>query len=130
MRYLSRMGRLQEKEPKDSESRDQDRRVEKAGLFQEKHEMKQFKKLYSELCDEDPTLSSGVEAELETLRIQEQLRLARQQAGLTQLQVAERMQVNRSFISRLENHPQNITLGTLNRYAKAVGMHCEIGLHP
>ena len=91
--------------------------------------MKRFKKLYSELCDEDPTLSSGVEAELETLRIQEQLRLARQQAGLTQLQVAERMQVNRSFISRLENHPQNITLGTLNRYAKAVGMHCDIALH-
>jgi transcriptional regulator with XRE-family HTH domain len=45
------------------------------------------------------------------------------------VQVAERMQVNRSFISRLENHPQNITLGTLNRYAKAVGMHCDIALH-
>lgn len=91
--------------------------------------MKTFNSLYKEWCDEDPGLNNRVEADLETLRVQEKLRLAREKAGLTQDQVARRMHVNRSFVSRVETQSGNITLGTLERYARAVGLRCEIRLH-
>jgi transcriptional regulator with XRE-family HTH domain len=38
------------------------------------------------------------------------------------------MNVNRSYISRLETNPENLKLGTLARYAQAVGMHLDIAL--
>ncbi len=91
--------------------------------------MKTFNALYKEWCDEDPGFHEAVEEERQILRVQEKLRLAREKAGLTQDQVARRMHVNRSFVSRVENQSGNITLGTLDRYARAVGLRCEIRLH-
>ena len=90
--------------------------------------MKTFNAYYKEECNKDPELHQRVEAELETLRVQEKLRNARAKTGLTQAQVADRMHVNRSFVSRLENQPGNITLSTLDRYARAIGLHFEIRL--
>ena len=88
-----------------------------------------FKEFYAEACAEDLTLDVEVNELVEELRLQAKLHEARKAAGLTQKQVAERMNVNRSFVSKLENHPQNMKLSTFQRYAKAVGMHAEIALH-
>ena len=90
---------------------------------------KPWGELRDEMYAEDPCMKSRVNVLVEELRIQTQLHEARKAAGLTQGQVAERMNVNRSYISRLETHPENIKLGTLTRYAQAVGMHVDIALH-
>ncbi len=91
--------------------------------------MREFDAYYKEECAKDPGLHERVEAELDTLRIQEKLRQAREKCGLTQEQVARRMNVNRTFVSRLETQSGNMTLSTLERYAHAVGLRCEINLH-
>jgi len=90
---------------------------------------KPWKELRGELYAEDPEMEARVRQGVEELRIRAKLYAARKEAGLTQDQVAERMQVNRSYVSRLENHPENMKLATLNKYAHAVGMQVEIALH-
>lgn len=56
------------------------------------------------------------------------LRQARESAGLTQEQIAERIGTKKSVISRIENHADNVTLTTLKLYAKAVGRGLHIRL--
>jgi transcriptional regulator with XRE-family HTH domain len=46
---------------------------------------------------------------------------AREQAGLTQEQLATRMHAKESAISRIENHAENIGSATLEKYAAALG---------
>ncbi len=90
---------------------------------------KPWGELREELYGENPGMEQDVSVLVEELRIQAQLHEARKAAGLTQGQVAERMKVNRSYVSRLETHPENIKIGTLSRYAQAVGMRVNIALH-
>jgi HTH-type transcriptional regulator/antitoxin HipB len=56
------------------------------------------------------------------------LRQAREAAGLTQDEVAQRLQTKKSVISRIENHADDIRLSTLSRYAQAVGTNLHIRL--
>ena len=58
------------------------------------------------------------------------LRLAREDAGLTQAQLAERLGTKKSAISRIENHAGDIRLSTLRRYARAVGLAISVELKP
>ena len=90
---------------------------------------KPWNELRDEWYAEDPGMEARVRAGVEQLRLAAKLHEARKKAGLTQEQVAERMQVNRAYVSRLENHPENIKLATLSKYAMAVGMRVEIALH-
>ena len=54
-----------------------------------------------------------LERELEALRICFKLRTAREQQALTQEEVARRINKKRTFISKVENDGENITLKTL-----------------
>ena len=56
------------------------------------------------------------------------LRQAREEAGLTQEEVARRLHTKKSAISRIENHAEDVRLSTLRRYAEAVGAHLQIQL--
>ena len=47
---------------------------------------------------------------------------ARKQAGLTQKQLAARLRVPQSQISRIEKHPERSTVKTMKRIAKALGI--------
>ena len=49
------------------------------------------------------------------------LKQARVESGLTQEDIAKKMQTKKSAISRIENHAENIKLSTLKRFAQAVG---------
>jgi DNA-binding XRE family transcriptional regulator len=81
---------------------------------------RKFVEAYTELRDE-------FEALAELLR-------ARQQAGMTQAQVAATMGVAQSSVARLESaagrRTQTPSLATLRRYADAVGCELRIRLAP
>ena len=49
------------------------------------------------------------------------LRQAREDAGLTQEEVARKLKTRKSAISRIENHAEDTRLSTLGKYAKAIG---------
>lgn len=55
---------------------------------------------------------------------------ARTAAGLTQQQVAERMQTTQPAIARLESGGRVPSTRTLQRYAKAIGHRLRISLEP
>ncbi len=56
------------------------------------------------------------------------LRQARESAGLTQEEVARRLRTQKSAISRIENHADDVRLSTIRRYADAVGANFQIRL--
>jgi transcriptional regulator with XRE-family HTH domain len=58
------------------------------------------------------------------------LRQAREEAELTQEQLAARLETKKSAISRIENHAGDIRLSTLERYAKALGRQLSLELRP
>ena len=87
--------------------------------------MKTLSKYKRDVYKKDPELKELVAEELERLKISEALKSARKAAGMTQKEVAVRMNVNRALISQLEGRPQNVTVSTLVRYAAAVGGHMD-----
>ena len=61
-------------------------------------------------------------------KIGEMLKLARNETGLTQEDVAEAMHTKKSAISRIENHAQDIRLSTLQAFAHIMGKELKIQL--
>jgi DNA-binding XRE family transcriptional regulator len=98
-------------------------------MADKKRQGKPLSELRKEMYAKNPGMEQDVKVLVEELRIQAQLHEARKAAGLTQQEVAERMNVNRSYVSRLETNPENLKLGTLARYAQAVGMQLNVALH-
>ena len=64
------------------------------------------------------------------LGVRLQLRWARQDAGVSQSQLAERVGVSRQQISLLESPDANLTLRTLEKVASALGLAVDIALVP
>src|ERR1700731_1162312 len=56
------------------------------------------------------------------------LRQAREQAGITQADLALRTKTKKSAISRLENHAEDVRLSTIERVAHALGKNLVIQL--
>jgi ribosome-binding protein aMBF1 (putative translation factor) len=55
---------------------------------------------------------------------------AREREGLTQADLAKKLQTNQSNISRIERGSQNLTLGTIEKIANALHRRVEIRLLP
>lgn len=53
----------------------------------------------------------------------ERIAAARKQAGLTQQQLAKRLKVPQSQVSRIERNPDATTVRTLRKIAKALGVN-------
>jgi HTH-type transcriptional regulator/antitoxin HipB len=66
------------------------------------------------------------DAGYEEFKIGVMLRQAREQAGITQEELAARIHTRKSAISRIENHADDIRLSTLRNIAQALGKHLEI----
>jgi HTH-type transcriptional regulator / antitoxin HipB len=78
----------------------------------------------------DPEFAEGLETGYAAFKLGVLLREARESAGLTQAQVAERLGTKKSAISRIENHAADIRLSTLQKYAHAVGCDISLELRP
>ncbi len=54
------------------------------------------------------------------------LKQARQEAGLTQEQLARKLKTKKSAISRIENHAEDIKLSTVEKIVSALGKRLQI----
>ncbi|MDH3348223.1 MAG: helix-turn-helix transcriptional regulator [Desulfobulbaceae bacterium] len=62
----------------------------------------------------------------EQFKIGVMLKIARENAGMTQDQLAKKLHTKKSAISRIENHAEDIKLSTLEKFARALGKKLEI----
>lgn len=56
------------------------------------------------------------------------LKEARERSGLTQEELANRINTTKSVISRMENHSEDIKLSTIEKVAKALGKKIKIAI--
>jgi HTH-type transcriptional regulator / antitoxin HipB len=56
------------------------------------------------------------------------LRALREEAGLTQEELANKMHTQKSAISRIENKSEDIRISTLFKFAAAFGKHVRISI--
>ena len=56
------------------------------------------------------------------------LRKAREEAGLTQEELARRIHTKKTAISRIENHAEDMKLSTLEKFANALGKQLTISV--
>ena len=73
-----------------------------------------------------PKFAKNFDKGYEQFKIGVLLKQARQEAGLTQEQVAKKLNTKKSAISRIETHAKDIRLSTLENFAEAVGKHLRL----
>ena len=76
----------------------------------------------------DAEFSEGFDEGFESFKFGVLLKEARKEAGLTQMDVATKLETQKSAISRIENHSDDVKLSTLERFAAALGKKLEIRL--
>ena len=69
----------------------------------------------------DPEFAKDFDSGYEQFKIGVMLKQAREDAGLTQEELARRLHTKKTAISRIENHAEDIKLSTLERFAEAIG---------
>jgi len=90
--------------------------------------MSDVKRYIHNRAERDPEFAANYEVGYADFKIGVILRQAREAAGLTQDEVAKRLQTKKSAISRIENHADDVRLSTIRRYAEAVGANLQIRL--
>ena len=78
----------------------------------------------------NPEFPALVDAHLERRRLQRALAAKRLELGLTQAEVATRMETSQSAVARLEAAEVDAKMSTLQRYAIAIGFEIEFSLRP
>ena len=76
----------------------------------------------------DPDFAEGYDEGFRSFKIGVLLKQAREEAGLTQNELAKKLNTKKTAISRIENHAEDIRLSTLEKYAKAFGKKLRIEL--
>ena len=76
--------------------------------------------------DGDPAYREAYEAMADEFSVAGAVLGAREQAGLTQKELARRMEAAQSIVARLESGASNTTVKTLQRVAQATGTHLKI----
>ncbi len=72
------------------------------------------------IADDDSDRELGWYAVADEL-IQNRIAAVRQRLGVTQKELARRLEIRQSTVSRMESQDANLTLSTLRRLAKALG---------
>ena len=76
----------------------------------------------------DPEFAEHYDEGYQSFKFGVLLKEARKEAGLSQLEVADKLHTQKSAISRIENHSENVKLSTLEKFATALGKKLEIRL--
>lgn len=89
--------------------------------------MRSFSSMLDEQMD-DPEFATVFEAEIERLSAAVAVSRAREEARLTQEQLAERSGVSRVTINRIERGKLNPSMKTLSRLARAMGKQVRVSI--
>jgi len=76
----------------------------------------------------DPEFAEGYDEGFRNFKIGVLLKQAREEAGLTQDELAKQLNTKKTAISRIENHAEDIRLSTLEKYARAFGKKLRVEL--
>jgi len=76
----------------------------------------------------DAAFNENYEEGYQAFKIGVLLRQAREASGLTQEQIAEKLNTKKSAISRIENHAEDIKLSTLEKFAAVLGCKIEVSI--
>lgn len=82
----------------------------------------------TELKSKDPEFEKNFDDGYERFKVGIMIESARNEAGLTQEELAERIHTTRSVISRLEKHAESCSIKTLDRIAVALGKKLTFNL--
>jgi len=72
--------------------------------------------------------ANSFEKGYENFKIGVLLKHAREEAGITQEELAEKLHTKKSAISRIENHSEDIRLSTLKNYVSAIGRELQVNI--
>jgi HTH-type transcriptional regulator / antitoxin HipB len=90
--------------------------------------MSDLKKYIANRKKKDSIFAEGYESGYNDFKIGVLLRQAREASGRTQEEIARAIGTQKSAISRIENHAEDIRLSTLKKFAKSVGRKLEVNL--
>ena len=76
----------------------------------------------------DQSFDQGFDEGYKAFKIGAVLKQAREASGLTQAEMAEKLHTQKSAISRIENHAEDIRLSTLERFASVLGRSLEVSI--
>ena len=90
--------------------------------------MSDLKKYLDKRKASDSEFAENYEEGYQAFKFGVLLKEARKDAGLTQLDLAVKLHTQKSAISRIENHSEDVKLSTLEKFASALGKKLEIRL--
>ncbi|QTA80796.1 Helix-turn-helix domain-containing protein [Desulfonema limicola] len=76
----------------------------------------------------EPEFAQNFEEGYQSFKIGVLLKQAREEARLTQSDVAKQLRMKKSTISKVENHSEEIKLSTLEKVATVLGKRIEIAV--
>lgn len=88
--------------------------------------MSDLQKYIKDRKEKDSEFEKGFDEGYQEFKIGVILRELRQNAGLTQDELAKMMHTQKSAISRIENHAEDVKLSTIFRFASLLGKHVQI----
>ncbi len=83
--------------------------------------MSDLQKYIKKRKSRDKRFANGFDSGYKQFKIGAALKQAREEAGLTQEELAKKLNTKKSAISRIENHAEDIKLSTLDKFATALG---------
>ena len=90
--------------------------------------MSDLKKYIKARKQKDKGFALNYDQGYEDFKIGFLLRQAREAAGLSQEELAKRLHTQKTAISRIENHAEDIKLSTLEKVALALGKNIKIAI--
>jgi HTH-type transcriptional regulator / antitoxin HipB len=88
--------------------------------------MSDLKKYIRKRKAKEPVFALDFDSGYEQFKIGVMLKQAREEAGITQEELARRLHTKKTAISRIENHAEDIKLSTLEKFARALGKHLRV----
>ena len=90
--------------------------------------MSDLKQYVSNRKNKDKKFAKDYDQGYEQFKVGVLLREARESAGMTQEELAQRLKTKKTAISRIENHAEDIKLSTLERVAGALGKRLHVSI--